>query len=200
MAEIRVQFIHGLEGSPQGAKARLLAQHFDCLTPAMDTSDFEACVALQAEVIRSFEPDLLVGSSFGGAVAVELLRRGVWRGRTLLLAQAALKRNPRARLPEDVTVWIVHGTRDHLVDPADSRRLACTGSAGRVRLFEVEDDHSLHESVVDGRLVQIKTAVVTGQRIIEGRSLGIGEGLKTAVSESIVAGEHVGLGPVVVAR
>jgi len=154
VAKIRVQFIHGLEGSPQGAKARLLAQHFDCLTPAMDTSDFEACVALQADVVRSFAPDLLVGSSFGGAVALELLRRGIWRGRTLLLAQAALKRNPRARLPEDVTVWIVHGTRDHLVDPAGSRRLAGTGSAGRVRLFEVEDDHSLHASVADGRLLE----------------------------------------------
>jgi len=154
VAKIRVQFIHGLEGSPQGAKARLLAQHFDCLTPAMDTSDFEACVALQADGVRSFAPDLLVGSSFGGAVAVELLRRGIWRGRTLLLAQAALKRDPRARLPEDVTVWIVHGTRDHLVDPADSRRLAGTGSAGRVRLFEVEDDHSLHASVADGWLVE----------------------------------------------
>jgi hypothetical protein len=152
--ETRVQFIHGLEGSPQGAKARLLAEHFDCRTPAMDTSDFEACVALHAEVIRSFTPDLLIGSSFGGAVAVELLRRGAWRGRTLLLAQAALKRNPDARLPEDVTVWIVHGTRDHLVDLEDSRRLASTGTAGRVRFFEVEDDHSLHASVADGRLVE----------------------------------------------
>ena len=154
MEKTRVQFIHGLEGSPQGAKARLLAQHFDCRTPAMDTSDFEACVALHAEVIRSFAPDVLVGSSFGGAVAVELLRRGVWRGRTLRLAQAALKHDPRACLPEDVTVWIVHGTRDHLVDPADSRQLAGTGSAGRVRLFEVEDDHSLHASVADGQLVE----------------------------------------------
>jgi hypothetical protein len=154
VAKTRVQFVHGQEGSPQGAKARLLAQHFDCLTPAMDTSDFEACVALQAEVIRSFAPDLLVGSSFGGAVAVELLRRGVWRGRTLLLAQAALELDPQARLPEDVTVWIVHGTRDHLVDPEDSRRLARTGSAGRVRLLEVDDDHSLHASVADGRLLE----------------------------------------------
>jgi predicted esterase len=154
VAKARVQFIHGLEGSPQGTKARLLARHFDCLTPAMDTSDFEACVALQGEVLRSFAPDLLVGSSFGAAVAIELLRRGVWRGKTLLLAQSALKQNPRARLPEDVTVWIVHGTRDHLVDPEDSRRLARTGSAGRVRLFEVEDDHPLHESVSNGKLLE----------------------------------------------
>ena len=44
----RVQFIHGLEGSPQGAKARFLAEHFEAITPAMDTSDFAACVALHA--------------------------------------------------------------------------------------------------------------------------------------------------------
>jgi len=164
MVKTRVQFIHGLEGSPQGSKARLLAEHFDCVTPAMDTSDFEGCVTLQGEVIGRFEPDVLVGSSFGGAVAVELLRRGLWRGRTLLLAQAALKSDPLARLPEDVTVWLVHGTRDTLVDPADSRQLARTGSPSRVRLIEVEDDHPLHASVADGRLVEwVKTlAAATG--------------------------------------
>ena len=51
MARLRVQFIHGLEGSPQGTKARLLSRHFDTLTPAMDTSDFEACVAVQADAL-----------------------------------------------------------------------------------------------------------------------------------------------------
>ena len=39
MARLRVQFIHGLEGSPQGNKARILARHFQTRTPAMDTSD-----------------------------------------------------------------------------------------------------------------------------------------------------------------
>jgi len=38
MVQTRVQFIHGLEGSPQGTKARVLSQHFETLTPAMDTS------------------------------------------------------------------------------------------------------------------------------------------------------------------
>ena len=35
---VRVHFIHGLEGSPNGSKARLLARHFDAVTPAMDTA------------------------------------------------------------------------------------------------------------------------------------------------------------------
>lgn len=154
-AELRVQFVHGLEGSPQGTKARLLAEHFDALTPAMDTADFEGCVTLQAETLRSFEPHVLVGSSFGGAVVVELLARGLWRGPTLLLAQAAVRRNPHARLPEDVTVWLVHGARDEIVAPEDSRRLAATGSDARARLIEVDDDHRLQAMVRSGRLVEL---------------------------------------------
>ena len=128
MARLRVQFIHGLEGSPQGAKAQLLSRHFDTLTPAMDTSDFESCVALQADALAISRPDVLVGSSFGAAVAVALLQRGLWRGATLLLAQAALRRGARADLPPGVPIWLVHGLRDELIDIEDSRRLAAAGA------------------------------------------------------------------------
>jgi hypothetical protein len=47
----------------------------------------------------------------------------------------------------------VHGARDELVDPEDSRRLARTGSPELVRLIEVDDDHPLHGSVRSGRLI-----------------------------------------------
>jgi predicted esterase len=149
----RVQFAHGLEGSPQGTKARLFAEHFTACTPAMDTSDFESCVELHAETLESFRPDVVIGSSFGAAVVVELLARGLWRGPTLLLAQAALREHPHARLPQGVPIWLVHGARDELVDPEDSRRLARTGSPELVRLIEVDDDHPLHGSVRSGRLI-----------------------------------------------
>ncbi len=155
MPNTRVQFIHGLEGSPQGAKARLFAEHFEAVTPAMETGDFEACVRVQAETLESFRPDVLVGSSFGGAVAVALLSRGLWRGPTLLLAQAALRHDAGAQLPEGVRVWLVHGLRDELVDPEESRRLARTGTPELVRLIEVDDDHSLHKMVESGELLKV---------------------------------------------
>lgn len=156
----RVQFAHGLEGSPQGAKARLLAAHFEACTPAMDTARFDACVSLHAGVLRDFLPDVLVASSFGGAVAVELLRSGAWSGPTLLLAQAALKRNPAARLPKGIPVWLVHGRDDTRIDVADSRVLASTGDPSWVRLIEVDDDHALHATVQSGRLVDIVTELL----------------------------------------
>jgi predicted esterase len=155
MKAARVLFIHGLEGSPQGAKARLLAEHFEAITPAMDTHDFEACVRVQREALERFRPDLLVGSSFGAAVAVALLARGDFRGPTLLLAQAALRYDPDARLPAGVRVWLVHGLRDELIDPEESRRLARTGSPELVRLLELDDDHALRDLVASGRLADL---------------------------------------------
>jgi alpha/beta superfamily hydrolase len=119
----------------------------------MDTRDFAGCVTIQEEAITSFGPDVLVGSSFGGGVAVELLRRDCWSGPTLLLAQAALMYDRGARLPENVPVWLVHGLRDDVVPIEDSRGLARTGSPDLVRLIEVEDDHSLAGMVASGELV-----------------------------------------------
>jgi len=129
MTSPRVQFIHGLEGSPQGSKARLFAERFTAVTPAMDTGDFEACVALQAETITKFRPDVLVGSSFGGAVAVALLQRGLWRGPTLLLAQAALRHGLPAQLPEGVTMW----SKERKVSTKCAASLRARGVAPAVR-------------------------------------------------------------------
>lgn len=150
---LRVQFIHGLEGSPGGNKSRLLATAFDALTPAMDTSDFEGCVDLQHREAKRFAPQVLVGSSFGGAVALALLQRGFWSGPTLLLAQAGLRFGLPSHLPRGVPVWIVHGLRDEIIDPADSRRLAAAGDPRHVRLLEIDDDHSLSSSVREHRLL-----------------------------------------------
>jgi predicted esterase len=157
---LRVQFIHGLESSPNGSKARLFAAHFEALTPAMDTSDFEGCVLTQAEAVASFKPDVLVGSSFGGAVAVALLQRKLWSGPTLLLAQAALyyQLEPRfgleRRLPENARVTLVHAIEDEIVPVDHSRELAATGVPPElVELCEVHDDHALSQLVQSGKLI-----------------------------------------------
>jgi hypothetical protein len=152
---VKVLFVHGQESGPQGTKARLLAEQFEALTPAMDTSDFEGCVRRIAQAIEEFQPELVVGSSFGGAVAVALLQRGQWRGPTLLLAPAPAALGVELWLPEQVPVWIVHGTRDDVVPIASSLMLARAGSPGQVRLVEVNDDHRLSATVANGRLVAL---------------------------------------------
>jgi hypothetical protein len=152
---MRVLFVHGLESSPQGSKALFLAEHFEALTPAMDTRDFEACVALQAHQIAEFQPDVVVGSSFGGAVVLALLQRGAWRGPTLLLAPAQRHFPVQERLPAGIATIVVHGTRDTVVDIAGSRSLAGSGTTGRVQLIEVDDEHRLQTLVDSGRLSEL---------------------------------------------
>jgi len=151
----RVQFIHGLEGSPQGTKALFLAKHFDTRTPAMDTGDFAGCIALHARIIDEFAPEVLVGSSFGGAVAVALLAKGLWRGPTLLLAPAQRHFGVAESLAPRVPVIIAHGTRDDVVDIEGSRGLARSSSAEWAELLEVDDDHRLESLVTSGRLAEL---------------------------------------------
>lgn len=140
---MKVQLIHGLEGSPTGAKASYLRRHFELLAPGMDTGDFEGAVTTQAAALHEHRPDVLVGSSFGGAVALALLQRGLWRGPTLLLAPAVGHFGVEPRIPEGVRVTLVHGTRDEICPVEWSRALARTGSPSLVRLVEVDDEHRL---------------------------------------------------------
>ena len=149
---IRVQFAHGLEGSPQGAKSVFLREHFDAGIPAMDTSDFASCVAHQLRELMRFEPNVLVGSSFGGAVVLELLRRGDYSGPALLLAPAAGIYSVPLELPPNTAVTIVHGSHDHVVPLADSRQLATTGTPSLIRFIELDDNHALGSLVHTGQL------------------------------------------------
>jgi hypothetical protein len=149
---IKVHFVHGLESSPSSRKARVLAEHFDALTPAMDTADFEGCIDVHRDIITERPPDVVVGSSFGGAVALALLQRGFWSGPTLLLAQAGLRYGLEPRVPSDSIVWLVHAVEDDVVAIADSRVIAEQNP--QVTLIEVADDHALTASVAEGRLVE----------------------------------------------
>ena len=143
---LRVQLIHGLEGSPTGAKAQVLARHFELSAPAMDTGDFEGALSTQSEALAAFRPDVLVGSSFGGAVALALLQRGLWRGPTLLLAPAQAHFGVESSVPEGLRITVVHGTRDDICPLEHSRALARSAS---VELIEVDDDHRL-SSLLEG--------------------------------------------------
>jgi predicted esterase len=140
---LKVQFIHGLESGPGSSKATYLDRFFDAETPAMDTRDFEGSIALQARQVAIFGPDVLVGSSFGGAVALALLQRGAYAGPTVLLAPAHTHYGVESRIPEGARVVIVHGSRDAIVSIEDSRKLAATGARGLVDFVEVDDEHRL---------------------------------------------------------
>jgi pimeloyl-ACP methyl ester carboxylesterase len=108
-------------------------------------------VAVQRRALERASIDVVVGSSFGGAVALELLQSGRWNGPTVLLCPAHERVAHRAKRPAPPSlasldpslaarVLVVHGAQDTIVPIEHSRRLV---AGSRARLIEVDDDHPL---------------------------------------------------------
>lgn len=115
---------------------------------------FRRSVDVQLRALAAHPIDVVVGSSFGGAVALELLQRGAWAGPTVLLCPAQnliARRGWRpappslASLPASLAaqVVVVHGRGDQIVPVAHSQELVAGSSA---RLVLIDDDHRLSAS------------------------------------------------------
>ncbi len=170
-----VVFLHGLESGPGGTKARWLKHHLGAITPELDTSvaiatwkreerwDEAARLAAFATPLARARDVLAgarvaIGSSFGGAVLLQLAWSGAWAGPCVYLAGAGVKLTPHRSLPRGSRAVLVHGRYDEVVPLADSRLLA--GSPGCTTwLHEVPDGHRL-TSVLDSGL--LAAAILTG--------------------------------------
>lgn len=98
-------------------------------------SMLEKCVEIQKNAIETHKPDILVGSSLGGAVVVELIRRKIWTGKALILCPAFQLiqehcGNPGPYIfPSNMSrVLICHGTHDETVPLAHSIALSTQGN------------------------------------------------------------------------
>ena len=121
------------------------------LRPLVVRRVFARCVAAQEAAARACRPELLVGSSFGGAVALELMRRGTVACPALLLcpahrlvAELAGQPPPAAPRGYPGRVLLVHGTADSVVPPEHSAQLAREG--GWALEEAPEDGHPLHRA------------------------------------------------------
>ena len=156
----RILFLHGLESSPGGRKAVWLAQRYGARVPALTTSDWATARAQAAAAVREHEPELIIGSSYGGALLLSLLQGGVTRARAILIAQAGVKFGLPASLPEGTRAILLHGTNDDVVPIAGSRALARDAGPG-VELWEIEGgDHPLNACLEDGTLARAIAAVL----------------------------------------
>lgn len=143
-------FFHGREGTNQGRKARWLGREYGACTPSYETNYLSSAMPVARQVLKEHQPTAIVGSSFGGAVLLNLIQEGLWKGPSVFLAQAGIKFGLPVELPPDVPAVFIHGTRDDIVSIDDSRALA---ECGGMSLIEVDDDHrlgSIRESGVLG--------------------------------------------------
>jgi len=146
-------FAHGLEGSPQGAKARFLATlGLPLAVPDLRGLPLAARIAILDALSRRGGV-LLVGSSYGGLAAALLAARHPARFRGLVLCAPALgwaeppNDDPAAlAAPPGLAVTILHGLRDEVV-PIEGSRAYRDRSGPGVRLVELDDDHLLGASL-----------------------------------------------------
>ena len=69
----KILFLHGLESTPGGKKpAFLKAEGYEVINPALPKEPFNVACMIAQDAVNHFCPDIVVGSSRGGAVAMSI--------------------------------------------------------------------------------------------------------------------------------
>ncbi len=133
---MRILFLHGWNSVPGGVKPTYLKDHgHEVLNPALPHEDFAAAVRIAQAEFDERRPQVVVGSSRGGAVAMNIDSAGA----KLVLLCPAWKNWGTTRTVKPGTV-ILHSRADDVVPFTHSEELAKTSGA---RLIEVGNDHRL---------------------------------------------------------
>lgn len=144
----RKMFLHGLESSSQGNKARMLKSLFPDFVIPDFSGTFEQRMA-QAEPILGDHPWLLVGSSFGGLMAASFACQRPKQVTRLVLLAPAIHRmefSKRHYPPSRVPTVLIHGTRDEIVPLREVEPIARSVFLD-LDLRKVDDDHFLKATV-----------------------------------------------------
>ena len=133
---MKILFLHGWHSVPGGVKPTHLNHHgHEVINPALDDDDFDAALAAAQAEFDKHQPQVVVGSSRGGAVAMNI-NSGDAR---LVLLCPAWKKWGSIKTVKPGTV-ILHSRADDVVPFADSEELVSNSGA---TLIEVGNDHRL---------------------------------------------------------
>ena len=133
---MKILFLHGWKSVPGGVKpSHLAALGHEVINPALPDEDFAGAVRIAQAEFDRHQPHVVVGSSRGGAVAVNI-DSGTAK---LVLLCPAWKKWGTAKSVKPGTV-ILHSRADDVIPFADSEELALASGA---TLIEVGTDHRL---------------------------------------------------------
>jgi hypothetical protein len=133
---MRILILHGWQSIPGGVKPTYLKHHgHEVINPKLPDEDFTEAVRITQAEFDKHQPQVVVGSSRGGAVAMNIDSGNA----RLVLLCPAWKKYGSAKTIKPGTV-ILHSRADDVVPFPDSEELARTSGA---RLIEVGTDHRL---------------------------------------------------------
>ena len=147
---MKILFLHGWQSVPGGVKPTFLAQHgHQVINPKLPDEDFEAAVRIAQAEYERHRPAVVVGSSRGGAVAMNLDSGDT----PLVLLCPAWKRWGAARTVKQNTT-ILHSRADDVVPFADSEELVRNSGLPASALLEVGDEHRLADPEPQLRMLE----------------------------------------------
>ena len=136
---MKLLFLHGWQSTPGGLKPTFLRnQGHEVLNPALPDDDFDEAVRIAQAEFDQHQPDVLVGSSRGGAVAMN-----IDSGDTplVLLCPAWKTWGTASKVKSGTT--ILHSLNDETVPIADSRELLENSGLPSEALIVVGTEHRL---------------------------------------------------------
>jgi len=136
---MKVLFLHGWQSVPGGVKPTFLAEHgLDVINPKLTDDEFTEAVRIAQAEFDKHQPEVVVGSSRGGAAAMNL---NIGAARLVLLCPA-WKRWGNSTTVKPGSV-ILHSRADDVVPFADSEELIRNSGLSASALIEVGSDHRL---------------------------------------------------------
>jgi predicted peptidase len=136
-----ILFLHGWTSRPGGVKPSYLAAHgHSVINPALPDDDFAEAVRIAQAALVQHQPTVVVGSSRGGAVAMNIESGGA----AVVLLCPAWKKYGTATTVKAGTV-ILHSEGDDVIPIADSRELLTLSGLPESALLVLGDDHRLAE-------------------------------------------------------
>jgi alpha-beta hydrolase superfamily lysophospholipase len=157
MAQMKILFLHGWNSVPGGVKPTYLKDHgHEVINPALPHEDFAAAVRIAQAEFDRHQPEVVVGSSRGGTVAMNI---DSGRAKLVLLCPAWKKYGTAKTVKLDTV--ILHSRADDVVPFADSEELARNSGLPAEALIEVGADHRLADP--ESLAAMLRSLSATGQ-------------------------------------
>jgi hypothetical protein len=143
-ATMKILYLHGLYSKPGGVKPTFLRQYgYEVINPALPDDDFARSVEIAQAAYEESRPAVIVGSSRGGAVAVN-----IDPGPTplVLIAPAWRRWGTATMLKGSGRAIILHSRGDSVIPIEDSQELVRSSGRPDLALVVVGADHNMTDA------------------------------------------------------
>ena len=144
---MKILFLHGLNSTPGGQKPTTLSNAgHEVIEPYLPSNNWVDSVSMAQEAYDEEQPDIVVGSSRGAAVA---MAADMTAHKMILIAPAWKRYCPNCTISPNTT--ILHSPEDKIIAFADSELLSKMYGA---ELVIAGDDHRMNDSGALAKLMQ----------------------------------------------